>query len=375
MATYKLIQDIEAEDHILGPLTLRQFIYALVAAFLYYLSFFVVSKGVAFLLIIFIPPALFFTFFAFPFGKDQSTEVWALAKLRYFLKPRRRVWNQSGIKELVTITVPKKIERILTDGLGQEEVKSRLGALANTLDSRGWAVKNVDANKYTFNNPLVATASSDRLVDIGVMPREVPNEVYTTNDVLDVNSSPVAQQFESMITESERKHRQDVINKMNNVALAERLKPTAPTQAQAPAQPQQPVDYWFMNQPSSSEIPTDHTMFANSKPMQPGQSIDVAGVKVTPEEQAIIDKAKAAKSSKQSYASHLKTLQPLGSEPAPVEQPVAPVTPTPPQPAPTPANPAIMALANNKDLNIATIARQAKKETEQDNDEVVISLH
>ncbi|MGH7158305.1 MAG: PrgI family mobile element protein [Candidatus Saccharimonadales bacterium] len=34
MATYKVIQDIEAEDKILGPLTLRQFIYAGVAAIL-----------------------------------------------------------------------------------------------------------------------------------------------------------------------------------------------------------------------------------------------------------------------------------------------------------------------------------------------------
>ena len=28
MATYKVIQDIEAEDKLIGPLTLRQFIYA-----------------------------------------------------------------------------------------------------------------------------------------------------------------------------------------------------------------------------------------------------------------------------------------------------------------------------------------------------------
>ena len=33
MATYKLIQDIEAEDHILGPLSLREFIFGLIGAF------------------------------------------------------------------------------------------------------------------------------------------------------------------------------------------------------------------------------------------------------------------------------------------------------------------------------------------------------
>ncbi len=30
MATYKVIQDIEAEDKLLGPLSLRQFIYAVI---------------------------------------------------------------------------------------------------------------------------------------------------------------------------------------------------------------------------------------------------------------------------------------------------------------------------------------------------------
>src|SRR6476469_1786378 len=103
MATYKLIQDIEAEDKILGPLTLRQFIFALIAVFLFYICFFLLAKGGAFFLIIFLPPALFFGFFALPLGREQPTEIWALAKLRYWFKPRKRLWNQDGVKELVTI--------------------------------------------------------------------------------------------------------------------------------------------------------------------------------------------------------------------------------------------------------------------------------
>src|ERR1700712_5000740 len=148
MATYKLIQEIEAEDHILGPLTLRQFIFALFAAMFYYLSFVLYLKAGFVPLILFLPPALVLSFFAFPFGKDQPTEVWALAKLRFLFKSRKRIWDQDGMKELVTITVPKKVERVLTDGLSQNEVKSRLAALASTIDSRGWAVKNVTSNTY-----------------------------------------------------------------------------------------------------------------------------------------------------------------------------------------------------------------------------------
>jgi len=112
MATYKLIQDVEAEDKILGPLTLRQFIFALITAFLGYIDFILIVKHIYFLLIFLIPLTLLGIFFAFPFGRDQPTEIWALAKLRFLFKPRKRLWDQSGVKELVTITAPKKILKV-----------------------------------------------------------------------------------------------------------------------------------------------------------------------------------------------------------------------------------------------------------------------
>src|SRR5947209_2869322 len=105
MATYKVLQDIEAEDKLIGPLTLRQFIYALIAASNGYITFLVVTKGVPFLAIIFLPIVLGSAFFAWPWSRDQPTEVWALAKIRFLVKPRKRIWDQSGTKELVTITV------------------------------------------------------------------------------------------------------------------------------------------------------------------------------------------------------------------------------------------------------------------------------
>ena len=50
MATYKVIQDIEAEDKLLGPLTLRQFIYAAVAGVSIWLSVISYMKGVPFMM-------------------------------------------------------------------------------------------------------------------------------------------------------------------------------------------------------------------------------------------------------------------------------------------------------------------------------------
>src|SRR5437868_2196661 len=104
------MQDIEAEDKLVGNLTFRQFIYALIAALFIYINFLCIANGAAFLVVSFGPPALFLGFFAFPLGRDQPTEVSALAKIRFYFKPRRRIWDQSGEKKLVTVTAPKRAE-------------------------------------------------------------------------------------------------------------------------------------------------------------------------------------------------------------------------------------------------------------------------
>jgi hypothetical protein len=363
MATYKLIQDIEAEDHILGPLTLRQFIFALIAIFLFYICFILVTKHAAFLLVIFLPPALFFGFFALPFGRDQPTEIWALAKLRFWFKPRKRLWNQSGVKELVTITVPKKIERVFTDGLSQSEVRSRLTALASTIDSRGWAVKNVNLNAYNAQQPVVF-GGSDRLVDASALPQAVPEtDIVAADDILDPTSNPIAQQFDAMIAQSSESHRQQLMSKLSEPAPAAQ---PAQQPAGGPAAGQPPLaasDYWFMG--------GDPLAPATIAPPQPAA--------LTPaDEAALASELKSKAVAHPAPYGHMRTVQPLGAKPVPgkslgdtkTDQAAAapPVT--------APGDPAILSLANNDDLNVATLAREAQKAKgdEDSQDEVVISL-
>ena len=71
MATYKVIQDIEAEDKLLGPLSLRQFIYAVIVVVLCYVVFRVFFIQPV-LVAPFLPPIILFGVLAAPFGHDQS---------------------------------------------------------------------------------------------------------------------------------------------------------------------------------------------------------------------------------------------------------------------------------------------------------------
>jgi len=363
MATYKVIQDIEADDKLLGPLTLRQFIYAGIVLVSGYIAFrlALVQWWLAFP---FLPHMILFAVLAAPFGRDQPSETWLLAKIRFSLKPRRRIWDQVGAKELVTITVPKTVVKHLTNGLSQDEVRSRLNALASTIDSRGWAVKSVNVN---LNTPVYGQTmpQSDRLVDPSMYPQEVPNyDVNAADDIMDARNNPTAMQLDSMITASTEAHREKLVERM-----------------QTGGAPPPTAQQWFNPQPPQ-------VAYSGATYATPSVLPEISPA----EEQALLTKLKSADTTAVQPYGHLRTIQPIGQAPPPIAhkrpirghakapEPITITQPATPMPKPVqlavtpPSDPAILELASNDDLNVATIARQAHKAKLQDG-EVTISLH
>lgn len=372
MSTYKVIQDIEAEDKLLAWMTPRQAIYAAIVIVSGFIWFMLASNGAWWLGLIFLPHMLLFIVLAGPFGHDQPSEVWLLAKIQFFLKPRVRIWNQSGVSELVTVTAPKKLERVLTDGLSQTEVKSRLQALANTIDSRGWAVKNVNVNMYAQPQYATATAANDRLIDPNAMPQEVPTyDVTAADDIMDEQSNPTALNLDKMISESTQAHRQQAIATMQTAAAD----PVTVVPGQQP-------DYWFLNATAGQAPATQNGMsaFDHNQTIIPGTPVPGAysnGGPTTPAEEEFLEKVHADKQRPQSTKSHIKTIKPLAEQQAEErekQRQQAAEAAKKPKPQPKPViKPELQQLSQRDDLNVATIARQAKKELKE-GDEVVISL-
>ena len=382
MASYKVIQDVEAEDKLIGPLTLRQFIYAVIAALFAYLGFFFATHHAAFMIIVFLPISLSVGFLAFPWRRDQPTEVWALAKVRFMLIPRRRVWDQSGAKELVTITAPKQIAHSYTNNLSQAEVRSRLQALASTVDTRGWAVKNAGFGIGQLN----MADDSDRLVGPTSLPKPVEdNDIRASDDIMDEQNNADAQRLKSMIDQSSRSHRDRVVESLSN---------------NTPQDQPKPANYWFLNQPDqAAKIPNDMVTFS-TQVVAPGTADDSssAGLPIVDEANIVANLDAHKQQSESAYYGHMHTIRPLSEQqgvqppiPTPVSaQPAMPPAPqlaVPVPPATQPAAPtqnasapvtpagraAILQLANNDDLNVATLAREAERTAPQN--EVVIKLH
>jgi PrgI family protein len=219
MAVYKVPQDVEAEDHILGPLSLKQLIFVFVFLMVGYGGF-LAMKLQPFLIIPFLPFLFILGFLAAPISRQQPNEVWLAAMLHYYLKPKKRIWDQSGISELVKIIAPKKIEHTYTDGLMPDQVQSRLKILAGTLDSRGWAVKNVALNQYDAMVQSNSTAqTTDRLVTRQQLPQEVDNlGIREMDDVLNPGFSKISNKFDELLTAEQSKQRAHLEASMQQAA-------------------------------------------------------------------------------------------------------------------------------------------------------------
>ncbi|HSX17877.1 MAG TPA: hypothetical protein VLE51_00795 [Candidatus Saccharimonadales bacterium] len=223
MAVYKVIQDIEAEDRLLGPLTLKGFIYALTAGALGFINFKLLMSpelgAIRWLLVLlFGLPMLLFMVLASPLGREQPTEVWLLSRVRFLVKPRKKIWDQSGLSDLVTITVPPKVDRHLTKDLSQGEVQGRLESLAMAMDTGGWAVKNINVNLNTQPTYLEnGAADSDRLVGASSLTQNVPViDIHPADDIMDEQNNPTAQKFEGLMQQKDAKRKKEMAEKINN---------------------------------------------------------------------------------------------------------------------------------------------------------------
>ncbi len=210
MASYKVPQDVEADDKLIGPFSFRQFIYLIVVALSIALAWGLAQVFIG-LVIIPLPIILLFGALALPLRKDQPMEIYLAAMISYYLKPHRRLWDPDGVDSLIEITVPKTVDVRRTKDITEADADQRFGYLANIVDSQGWAIRGpgTQAPSTTMNNDIFLEAQS-------------------AQDILDGNNS-IAQSFQSMMGKESDRARQQAVERMHQAPAAVTPAPASAT--------------------------------------------------------------------------------------------------------------------------------------------------
>lgn len=200
MAEYKVPQDVEADDKLIGPFSFRQFVY-LIAAVLAGAIAWGLYQLFPLLALAPLPVIVFFGALALPLKKDQPMEMYLSAMVAFYLKPHKRMWDADGVESMIEITVPKTVAIQRTKNISQNEAQERFGYLAEIVDSQGWAVRG--------QGGIQAPNSA--------MNADVYYAAQQAEDILD-ESYGVAQSLDYMMVKSDTLRRQEVLERVRQTS-------------------------------------------------------------------------------------------------------------------------------------------------------------
>lgn len=213
MGQYKVPQDVEAEDKLIGPLTLKQFIYAVIGVAWGALSFALFRRVPVFFVVFGLPVSLLFLMLGVYRRQDQPFEKLFLALVSYSTKPRKRLWEKEPIAEVFTVEpAPVKEEPITRN---PDEVRGQLEKLVHVIESRGGGIKQPELQEPSLEHQI---SGADRIympehLQAGAPPQEAL-DVTKTDDVLDFENNPNAQNLNHLIEGAVQQVREKAMSKM-----------------------------------------------------------------------------------------------------------------------------------------------------------------
>ncbi len=187
MGQYKVPQDVEAEDKLIGPLSLRQFIYIIIALAWGGLMWRIFTFNIVIMIIAIIPVSGFFILLGVGRRQEQSFENYFVAFVRFMFVPRIRVWDKDTSHDMIVKADEKKPEIITEKNVS----RGSLEQLALIMDTHGTA-KDPTIQLQDENNQ--AAIYSQRVLDptqvaIKAADRPRTQRVTTQDDMLDAAST------------------------------------------------------------------------------------------------------------------------------------------------------------------------------------------
>lgn len=212
MGQYKVPQNVEAEDKILGPLTLKQFIYAMIGIGWGFLTFAIFKTVILLWILIGLPPAIFLLALGLYQKEDQPLETYVLAIFAFIGRPKVRFWQKEPIAEVFKLEPPPpEPEMVKRD---PREVRGQLSKLADIVDTRGWSSKEASVQEPEESPVIdlrgrIGSPEAPRTTLVEHVPI-----VTQADDILDTTNNQNAQAINTLIQNTVKSVREEALEKM-----------------------------------------------------------------------------------------------------------------------------------------------------------------
>lgn len=217
MGQYKVPQNVETEDKILGPLSVKQFIYVIIALMWAFLMWRIFSSYIIVALIFAFPVTGFFLLLGFGQREGVPFEDYVVAFIRFLIVPRKRMWIKDDSKEVIVKDVEKPKDEF---ALGKNVSSGQLKKLANIIDTRG-----------NYKDPSISIGADDNEAEVYAARIIGPAQVGTStaaaqagvlktqsatirDDVLD-QANPRSEQVAQMLISAEEATHDNAVKQVN----------------------------------------------------------------------------------------------------------------------------------------------------------------
>jgi hypothetical protein len=190
MGQYKVPQNVEAEDKILGPFSFRQFIYLIIGGVCGVAIWFIVQGGVWPLVFIPLPVMLVCLALALPLRKDQPMETYLLAIIKYLFLPKKRLWRAGSFMPNVDVDATVISENPILKDIRGADASNRISFLAQVVDTAGWSTRGTVMDRPSENMNERAAQEAIREANSNDQFEETNQTARIINSKLSGGNSP-----------------------------------------------------------------------------------------------------------------------------------------------------------------------------------------
>ncbi len=192
MGQYKVPQNVETEDKILGPFSIKQFVYLIIAIMWGFLMWRIFGFALPIAVILILPVSGIFVALAVGKREEQSFENFFVAFIRFLVLPRKRVWMKDTDQDIVKSApkAPPKPQEAKPPN--PDEVRGQLHKLATIIDSRGRVQKNEAVQLPDPTAPAAGLAGRVINPNINTHEADNPQAIGLHDDMLDTQNSQKA---------------------------------------------------------------------------------------------------------------------------------------------------------------------------------------